>query len=123
MAINNTEEREWSINPTISTKLQSCQGYFTGKPTLVVPPKSTANYDVVYRPKTMTKTKKVSEESDETAPVPHEGSLFFPLPNGTALLYKLKGVATEPESEGTITETLDAKKQHNFIVAVKNESK
>lgn len=90
---------------------------------MVVPPKGSANYDVVYLPKTMTKTKKVSEDSDETAPVPHEGSLFFPLPNGTALLYKLKGVATSPESEGTITETVDAKKQHNFIVAVKNESK
>jgi len=94
VAIQNTEEREWSINPTISTKLASCQGYFSGKPTLVVPPKGTTNYEVVYLPKTMTKTKKVAEDSDETAPVPHEGSLFFPLPNGTALLYKLKGVST-----------------------------
>ena len=71
----------------------------------------------------MTKTKKAAEDSDETVPIPHEGSLFFPLPNGTAILYKLKGVATEPECEGTITETVDAKKQRNFIVAVKNESK
>jgi hypothetical protein len=27
----------------------------------------------------------------------HKGSLFFPLPNGTATLYKLTGTATEPE--------------------------
>jgi hypothetical protein len=32
----------------------------------------------------------------------HSASLFFPLPNGTALLYKLTGVATEPVSEETI---------------------
>lgn len=88
-----------------------------------MPAKGSANFEVVYLPKTMTQTKKVSEESDETEPVPHEGSLFFPLPNGTALLYKLKGVATEPESEGTITETIDAKKQRNFIVKVKNGNK
>jgi hydrocephalus-inducing protein len=36
--------------------------------------------------------------------------VFFPLPNGTALLYTLKGLATAPQSEGTITETIDAKK-------------
>jgi hypothetical protein len=29
----------------------------------------------------------------------HKGSLFFPLPNGTALLYKLVGTANEPEPE------------------------
>jgi hypothetical protein len=32
----------------------------------------------------------------------HKGSLFFPLPNGTAQLYKLNGTATEPEAESTI---------------------
>ena len=42
--------------------------------------------------------------------IPHQGSLFFPLPNGTALLYNLNGVATPPESEGAITETIVAKK-------------
>lgn len=120
VTIQNTEDREWAINPTISTKTAGCQGYFSGKPTFVVPAKGSAQYDVVYLPKTMTKTKKV-EEAD--VPIPHEGSLFFPLPNGTALLYKLKGVSTEPEKEGVVTETVDAKKQKNFIVAVQNDSK
>lgn len=70
----------------------------------------------------MTKKQKV-EESDDMVDLPHEGSLFFPLPNGTALLYDLKGVATPPESEGNIAETIVAKKQRNFIVPVKNWSK
>jgi hydrocephalus-inducing protein len=34
----------------------------------------------------------------------HKGSLFFPLPNGTALLYKLVGTANEPEPEGVLNE-------------------
>lgn len=36
----------------------------------------------------------------------HKGSLFFPLPNGTALLYKLYGISNEPEPEGSINETV-----------------
>jgi hypothetical protein len=38
--------------------------------------------------------------------VPHQGSLFFPLPNGSALLYTLRGVSTEPDVENTINETI-----------------
>ena len=70
----------------------------------------------------MTKKEQVPD-SEDTVDVPHQGSLFFPLPNGTALLYNLNGVATPPESEGAITETIVAKKQRNFIVQVKNWSK
>ena len=49
----------------------------------------------MYTPKTL--TKKIGDQFDN-----HKGSLFFPLPNGTALLYKLSGTATEPEAEGII---------------------
>jgi len=62
--IQNTEDKEWAINPTISTKDNSTD-YFTGKETLIVPPKSTAAYVVVYMPKTMTKKEKKSETSEE----------------------------------------------------------
>ena len=120
--IQNTEDREWAINPTISTKSALCQGYFTGKPTLVVPARGTANFEVTYLPNSMT-DKEAVPDSEEKVDVPHQGSLFFPLPNGTALLYELKGVSTPPEQEGQITETILAKKQHNFIVPVKNWSK
>ena len=53
--IQNTEDKEWVINPTISTESDACQGYFTGKSTLVVPPKQTAQFEISYTPKTMTK--------------------------------------------------------------------
>lgn len=112
--IQNTEDKEWAINPTISTKADD---YFSGKETFIIPAKSNGQYEVVYMPKTM--TKKEGAEEDE----PHLGSLFFPLPNGTALLYNLKGVATAPQSEGTIQETVQARKQKNFIVKVKNWAK
>jgi len=56
-------------------------------------------------------------------PIPHKASLFFPLPNGNALLYALEGVSSEPEREDLIVETVTARKPQNLIVPVKNYSK
>lgn len=102
ITIQNPEDKEWAINPTISTKEDSCKGYFLGNPTLVVKPKSSAQYEVIYCPKTMTRREK-KEDGTEGEEVLHKGSIFFPLPNGNALLYNLNGQATEPTEEGTIT--------------------
>jgi hypothetical protein len=51
-------------------------------------------------------TKQKKAESEDMEDVPHQGSLFFPLPNGSALLYTLRGVSTEPDVENTINETI-----------------
>jgi hypothetical protein len=32
-------------------------------------------------------------DADDAVDEPHLGSIFLPLPNGTALLYNLKGIA------------------------------
>lgn len=53
----------------------------------------------------------------------HKGSLFFPLPNGTALLYRLVGTAAEPDAEGEISETVKAKKAGSIIIPIKNWSR
>lgn len=82
MTIKNEEDKEWAINPTISTSSSAAKGYFTGNSTFVIPPKSQANYVVTYTPKTM--TKKDKKEDGTEADAPHTGSLFFPLPNGNA---------------------------------------
>ena len=76
----------------------------------------------------MTHTKKVKktegdQEVEEEVMQTHNGSLFFPLPNGTALLYRLFGTATEPEVEGTINATVTAKKSKPIIIPVKNWSR
>jgi hydrocephalus-inducing protein len=81
---------------------------------LVVPPKQSAQFEVNYAPKTM--TKKNTQDQYET----HVGSLFFPLPNGTALLYNLNGIATEPESEALPQETVQAKKARFIVIPVRN---
>jgi hydrocephalus-inducing protein len=114
--VDNPDDREWAINPTISCKEDSA-GYFTGKSTFIVPAKGSGNYEVVYLPKTMSKKTK-KPDSEEMEDQYHQGSVFFPLPNGTAQQYTLKGLASAPQSEGTISETIEAKKQKNFIVKV-----
>ena len=42
VTIQNTEDREWAINPTISTEGKESQGYFAAKSTLIVPAKGSA---------------------------------------------------------------------------------
>lgn len=42
VTVRNTEDKEWAINPTISTEVDACKGYFTGKSTLVVPARGSA---------------------------------------------------------------------------------
>ena len=76
----------------------------------------------------MTKLVKVKkQEGDQEVeveePETHKGGLFFPLPNGTALLYRLVGTATEPDAEGELRETVTAKKAKSIIIPVKNWSK
>jgi hypothetical protein len=53
ITIQNTDDKEWAINPTISAKDNS--DYFSGKETFVIPAKSNGQYEVCYLPKTMTK--------------------------------------------------------------------
>jgi hypothetical protein len=76
----------------------------------------------------MSKTKKVKkQEGDQEVEVEevetHKGGLFFPLPNGTALLYRLVGTANAPDAETEIQETVTAKKAKSIIIPVKNWSK
>jgi hypothetical protein len=40
--VQNTEDKEWAINPTISTEGEASKGFFTSKSLLVVPPRGSA---------------------------------------------------------------------------------
>ena len=57
---------------------------------------------------------------NENRPAFHEGSLFFPLPNGKAINYKLVGHASFPDPEGTIEVNVPAKKAFVQPLMVKN---
>ncbi len=91
--LKNTTKGQWVLQPTISNAMWS------GAERLVVGPNESKSYEVVFKPILMT-----TEESK------HEGNVFFSLPDGTSLLYKLKGTATAPPCEGNIEKTCDAKR-------------
>jgi len=112
--IKNEEDKEWVINPTISTESAAWDGYFVGKTSFTVPAKSQGKYEVTYQPKTMTK------KNDQDQMDTHRANLFFPKPNGTAEIYKLSGIATEPEPENILQETVQAKKAKFIIFPVDN---
>lgn len=77
-----------------------------------MPPKGKAEYEVVYNPLTMTRegagaggddeeSKSITsvQQALDSKPERHEGQLFFPLPDGSALHYRLLGKATKPGPE------------------------
>ena len=124
VTINNPTEKEWIIKPTISTNLDSLKDYFRGADTLIVPPKGSSSYDVTYLPLTMTKEKEIAKEDDEEAKetviIYHEASLFFPLPDGNAELYKLFGKSNKPEAIDSIKVEVNAKKPKYISIPVEN---
>lgn len=67
--------------------------------------------------------KKVDDSASDDVfrrPAAHEGTVFFALPNGRALLYKLVGTATSPALAGTISQTTPAKQNLSFTLPVAN---
>lgn len=128
VTVQNAEDKEWAINPTISTEGEASKGFFTGKSLLVVPPRGSASFEVAYTPQTMTRPRMVKkQEGDQVIeveePTTHKGSLFFPLPNGTALLYRLVGASTDPEAEGEVAATVTAKRAKSIVIPLRNWSR
>ena len=76
---------------------------------LEVPAGQSAAYEVAYVPMAMT------AEGEK-----HEGTAFFALPDGSAIMHRLEGVAELPMEAGAIAEQLPCKRTHLVPLAVKN---
>ncbi len=50
----------------------------------------------------------------------HQGSIFFPLPDGTGVLYNLQGTAEPPKHAGAVTQEIPCKTAHTELLSVKN---
>jgi hydrocephalus-inducing protein len=73
--LDNPTSANWQLRPVISND------FWSGPEFLQVPAGGSAEYALLYKPLTMT-----SGEGQ-----PHQGSVFFPLPDGSGLLYILHG--------------------------------
>ncbi|XP_071613168.1 hydrocephalus-inducing protein homolog [Heliangelus exortis] len=65
-------------------------------------------YKITYKPLTMSFEKK------------HQGSIFFPLPDGTGLYYLLQGTAESPKCSGTIIREVPCRTSHTELIPVSN---
>uniref|UniRef100_A0A8B9BFH4 HYDIN axonemal central pair apparatus protein n=1 Tax=Anser brachyrhynchus TaxID=132585 RepID=A0A8B9BFH4_9AVES len=66
-------------------------------------------YKITYSPLTMSSDKKK-----------HQGSIFFPLPDGTGLHYLLQGTAEGPKCSGTIVREVPCRTSYTELIPVSN---
>jgi len=107
--IKNDSGFQWRVRPVIDNE------YWSGEPIAEIAKGTTYDYELTYRPLTMT-------NAEDEANAKHTGSIFFPLPDGTANLYKLEGMANPPAAEkaSPITMNVPSKKIHTVRVPVTN---
>lgn len=106
--VKNPSAIKWRIQPSLSTTAEISKNYWTGPPYLEILPGATADYEIAYTPLTM------------TGDVNHQGTLFFPLPDGTALVFNLTGIAKPPKPIDSIVKEIKAKVPQILIMPVKN---
>ncbi len=114
--VRNPSQTPWRIKVQCAANSDAFKGYFRGEPLLEVAPGQSAEYAVHYLPLSMTR----GTEGLAKAPEAHFGSLFFPLPDGSALLYHLKGTALRPRAEQTLEVAFKAKQSSQHALQVKN---
>ncbi|KAK9832952.1 hypothetical protein WJX74_002566 [Apatococcus lobatus] len=94
---------DWHIRPVIRNS------QWSGPDMVVVPAGTEASYELTYRPITQSTQEK-----------PHQGQVFFPKQDGSALLHRLEGVASEPVPSGNIIVQVAARVQHADTIRVEN---
>ena len=114
--VKNPTDTQWKIKASISANLESSKGYFTGNDTLEVPKNGQAEYEVSYHPLSMTKNDKAPQIKEDR----HEASLFFPTPDGSALLFNLIGESLAPAEAGVFNISVKTKKPEIQVIPVKN---
>jgi hydrocephalus-inducing protein len=91
ITIENPTDVPWHVRPSFE------HDFWRGPDVIEVPPRRTAECEVIYRPLAMTVAAGDDESSAFELVEKHEGSLFIALPTGNALSYHLVGAATAPE--------------------------
>ncbi|OCT82470.1 hypothetical protein XELAEV_18025000mg [Xenopus laevis] len=102
LLVNKTNQA-WNLHPIIDGEQWSGLDFIT------VEAQQNKPYEITYRPITMTSEGKK-----------HQGSIFFPLPDGAGLLYLLHGIADPPKSSGNIIREVPCKTPYTELLSVAN---
>ncbi|XP_025115052.1 hydrocephalus-inducing protein-like isoform X4 [Pomacea canaliculata] len=103
ISIINKTNQLWELSPVIEGE------FWSGPIKFIVEPQQTKQYELTYRPLTMTTESKK-----------HMGTLFFPLPDGTGLLFNLQGTADVPKPNGKISREVPCKTTYTELLTVYN---
>ena len=104
ITISNRTNSQWDLKPLIEGD------YFSGLESFVVEPQSNMMYEVTYFPMTM-----CGPDGKK-----HSGSIFFPLPDGTGLLYNLTGNANPPKPIGKLNREVPCKSAFVEVLSIEN---
>jgi hydrocephalus-inducing protein len=108
VTVANPSDKDWCLLPVLQG-----ENWTQSSETLDIPAKKSADFEVIYQPLSMT-------GGADGTDVPHNGTLFFALPDGTALLYNLSGIASDPEAEEQLSFETRAKQSLPIKLPVKN---
>ncbi|XP_035827636.1 hydrocephalus-inducing protein [Aplysia californica] len=103
LMIPNKSNQLWNLKPIIDGE------HWTGPITFMVEPQQTKGYELTYKPLTMTSENKK-----------HMGSIFFPLPDGSGLLFNLTGSSDPPKATSKIQRDVPCKTGYTELLTVTN---
>ncbi|KAJ3215867.1 hypothetical protein HDU67_010224 [Dinochytrium kinnereticum] len=103
--LENKTSIPWHIRPIIENE------HWSGPETVDIEPGQSKAYDITFLPLEMIGTGDAGR---------HEGSIFFPLPDGSGILYKLYGTSDKPLSAGTNSREIPCKTSYTEVLAVSN---
>ncbi|NWU95982.1 HYDIN protein, partial [Upupa epops] len=102
--LSNPSNEAWTLQPIIEGKHWKGPEVFHLEANEQKKP-----YKITYNPLTMCLEKKK-----------HQGSIFFPLPDGTGLYYHLQGIAETPKCSGTIFRQVPCRTSYTELLPVSN---
>ncbi|XP_064315287.1 hydrocephalus-inducing protein homolog [Phalacrocorax carbo] len=102
--LSNPSNEAWTMQPVIEGEHWKGPEFFHLEANQKNKP-----YKITYKPQTM------SSENKK-----HQGSIFFPLPDGTGLYYFLQGTAEAPKCSGTIFRQVPCRTSYTELIPVSN---
>ena len=106
ITLQNRTNASWYLKPIVEGE------FFTGFESFIIDAQSAASYEIAYQPMTMTNTGLETKK--------HAGTVFFPLPDGTGLLYNLAGIANPPKTVAKIQRDVPCKTAYTEMLSVEN---
>ncbi|XP_039618305.1 hydrocephalus-inducing protein-like [Polypterus senegalus] len=103
VVLPNKTVQPWVLHPIIEGE------YWSGPQSFTIEAQQSKPYEITYRPLTMT-----------TEGKKHQGSVFFPFPDGTGQLHMLQGTADPPKPVSTISREVPCKTSYSEMLSVSN---